>query len=68
MKNLIVLGCIVLVAAGCSGADPGQLPPPHKQMTQAEIDAMPPQARASMQSAASHSQQMVQQNGVANGK
>lgn len=68
MKNLIVLGCIVLVSVGCSGSDTGQLPPPQKPMTQAQIDAMPPEARASMQNAAANSQQMVQQNGVARGK
>lgn len=68
MKQLILFIGVAVVSVGCSGGDPGQAPPPHKAMTQAEIDAMPPEARASMQSAMGQSESMVQQNGVAKGK
>jgi len=52
MKQLVMLLGVVILCAGCTGGgDAGEAPPPRKAMTQAEIDAMPPQARAAMEAA-----------------
>lgn len=51
MKNLLLVLAALLVVAGCGDSDRGELPPPAKEMTQEEINAMPPQARAAMESA-----------------
>ncbi len=65
MKHgLLILALMGLTLVGCSGEDKGEAPPPQKPMTQAEIDAMPPQARAAMENAKKQGEAMQKSRGV----
>lgn len=64
MKKLGVLVFLAMAIGGCSGgSDPGEMPPPRKPMTQAEIDAMPPQARAAMEAAQKRGEETMRTQG-----
>lgn len=63
-QSLLVVAILGLTLVGCSGEDKGEAPPPQKPMTQAEIDAMPPQARASMEAAQKRGEEMQQSQGA----
>ena len=63
MGKLSIMLLIGLVAVGCTGSDAGELPPAAKPMTQAEIDAMPPQARAAMENAQQQGQKNTENRG-----
>jgi hypothetical protein len=65
MRNLGILLVVALaMATGCSsGGDTGTAPPPAKPLTQAEIDAMPPQARAAMEAAQKRGEEMARNQG-----
>ncbi len=65
MKNLAILSILALAVAGCSGGagDQGAPPPPPKPMSQAEIDAMPPEARAAMEAAKQRGAEMARTQG-----
>ena len=62
--SLLAVAVLGLTLVGCSGEDKGEAPPPQKQMTQAQIDAMPPQARAAMEAAQKRGQEMQQSRGL----
>lgn len=62
--GLLVMALLGLSLVGCSGEDKGEAPPPQKEMTQAEIDAMPPQARAAMEAAKKRGEEMQQSRGL----
>ncbi len=63
-SSLLAVAILGLTLVGCSGEDKGEAPPPTKQMTQAEIDAMPPQARAAMENAKKQGEAMQKSRGV----
>ena len=62
--SLLAVAGLGLTLVGCSGEDKGEAPPPQKPMTQAEIDAMPPEARKAMESAMKQGNQVQQSRGV----
>jgi len=65
MKKLGILLLLGSVIVGCNpGGDAGELPPARKPMTKADIDAMPPQARAAMESAQKNGSKTMQTRGL----
>jgi outer membrane murein-binding lipoprotein Lpp len=50
-QRILAVLLIVTVLCGCESEDKGTPPPPAKPLTQDQINAMPPEARAAMESA-----------------
>lgn len=68
MKLAIATLIVGFALVGCEKQDAGELPPPPKPMTQAELDAMPPQARAAMENAQKQGAAMSQSRGINGGQ
>lgn len=68
MKLALAILVVGFALVGCEKQDAGELPPPTKPMTQAELDAMPPQARAAMENAQKRGAEMAQNRGINGGQ
>ena len=68
MKVAAFLLVVGIALVGCEQQDAGAPPPPTKPMTQAELDAMPPQARAAMENAKKQGEAMAKSRGINGGQ